>query len=159
MRIALFVFLVFSLVLGDAFATDSDLASRCKDIGAKYIAKHSPGTTIDPSFVKSESFYSKSLDTCILARASEIGVYFEIVDLAHVILKDFDALLICTDNGAGSVLLDAVSRFHGNVSNQRYDYWADDGKGGPPFEVKTPTSPYKRSDCLPLFDGWLKKLR
>jgi hypothetical protein len=65
----------------------------------------------------------------------------------------------CTKDGVSSAILSKVDEFHGHVVDKNYLLWMDNGEGGPPAAIKTPTHPYAQADCRRLMDKKVTELR
>lgn len=154
----------FALVLMTACGVSckSQQERVCAEMGAAHLKMAKAEWDRDYSNIATETFYSPAVDSCVHVEVAKIGVEFEVRDLSHTILRDggnFTLLLHCDPDGADSVILDAVRSRRGMVYNTTYGEWLDDGFGGPPRALKTPDTPYSRSDCQRVLDKWLSILR
>lgn len=70
-----------------------------------------------------------------------------------------DQLFSCTKDGSNSVILQKVHQLHGDVSNIGYEVWMDNGSGGKPATIKTPSHPYTREECKRLLDTKIAELK
>jgi len=165
MRIRAVIVLTLIVFAGCQSARNSALDSKCRELGAdrtEHLKKDSP---YDYLALKTSSFYSKTLDSCIYTESPETGtsvVEFNIRDLTHSLLKDtrLDLLLHCDKDGADSVIVDKVRAYGGYTWDVTYTQWLDDGFGGPPrTTAKTPNRPYTQKQCERVFEKWMEFLK
>src|SRR5438552_13938202 len=104
----------------------SPVDSKCRELGSNYIEKAKKDHTQDYTLLKTDSFYSKSLDSCIHTEVSEVGVDFNIYDLSDSLLKGKAALLHCDAEGADSVIVEAVRKHRGYMFTVPYNEQVDD---------------------------------
>jgi hypothetical protein len=129
----------------------------CAGLGEKHVARMKADFAQDYTNIRTTDFYSPTFDSCIHTEVAVVGVDFEILDLSGGLLPNAP-ILHCDRDGADSVILDAVKRHGGSMNNVAYEEWLDDGFGGPPGTVKTPSQPYDRKQCERVFEKWLALL-
>ncbi len=157
------LFLLFVIVANAAIATESSIEKRCDLLASKHIAHFKEEYQKNYSLIKTESFYSKKVDSCILIEKTQVGVEIEIRDLSKSIILDggnnFNMLLHCDIDGANSVVLDKIRLLKGRVFNVSYKEWLDDGFDGLPKTLKTLDKPYAKKDCDLVLQKWLSILK
>src|SRR5215831_6224519 len=87
--------------------TNSPLESKCRDLGMDRIEHLKREFPNDFLTLKTSSFYSRALGTCIFTEVPEAGtpaVEYNILDLSHSFLKDTSGILHCDKDGADSVI-------------------------------------------------------
>ena len=91
---------------------------------------------------------------------SDIRNDFEIVDLSRDFMRgDVGIIFACNAHGVFNTLLDKVEAHDGYIDNVTYSEWQDDGNGGPPATIKTPTQRTTREDCEKLFRKKLQEVQ
>lgn len=138
------------------------LNEQCQELSKKHVEFAKTSWKQDYTVIKAEGFYSKKLDACIHTEIAAVGVKAEIRDLSRSVMRDGghrNLLLNCDPDGADSVRLDKMKQYQGLVFNVPYSEWLDDGFGGPPRAIKTPTSPYTKEQCRKVFDKWITDLK
>lgn len=142
--------------------TVSPLEARCRELGqveSDRMKRDSPGEFLA---LKTDSFYSKSLGTCVFTEVPERGtstLQYRIVDLSHLFLKDSGLILHCDKDGADSVVVDEVRKLDGYTSHVPFAEWLDNGFGAPARSVKAPGQPYTSAVCELVFEKWMKFLK
>jgi len=148
-------------VVGDADTLDQ----KCKFLSDKHVEKMKKDLNQDYTLIRTDSFYSKKLDSCIHTEVAEVGVKVVIRDLSYSLFDKFDGrgfrnvLLYCDRHGADSVIVEKVRKYRGRVFRVPYREYLDDGFGGPPSALKTPDKPYTKEDCGKVFDKWMQELK
>lgn len=156
--------LAFNLCISITFSSfASDKQKACEEIVRIYQEKHiSSVKEKNPNLFTSEVFYNSKLDSCIYARIAKAGALAVITDVSQTIIRDgvsYSNLFYCDADGADSILLEKVQAYKGNVFNVNYKEYMDNGEGGLPRTLKTPSKPYNRQKCEELYQGWLDRLR
>jgi len=143
-------------------ATNSPLETKCRDLGKNQIEQLKRDSPNDFLTLKTSSFYSKVLSTCIFTEVPEadtLTLEYNILDLSHSFLKDTGGILHCDKDGADSVVVEKVRKFGGYTFTVTYSEWLDDGFGGPPRTLKTPAHPYTSTECERVFQKWMNFLK
>ena len=143
-------------------ALDSPLESKCRDLGKDRADKIKRDSPDDFLKLKTDSFYSKALDTCVFTEVPEEGtsaVEHNILDLSRSFLRDTSSLLHCDKDGSDSVIVENVRKFGGYTFTVTYSEWLDDGFGGAPRALKTPERQYTAKDCERVFRKWMGFLK
>jgi hypothetical protein len=118
-------------------ASESQLDVKCRELAAAQIEELKQKFPHDYLFHKTNSFYSKTIQSCIYTEVPETStdeIDYKVSDLSHSLLKDpqVGLLLHCDKDGADSVNVDKVRALGGYVFTVTYSEWLDDGFGGPP---------------------------
>lgn len=103
------------------------------------------------------TFYSTKLETCILVEESLIDVETVVDDLSDSFLQ-WGNLFHCDRDGVDAAILDSVRAYHGIVDNVPYSQWLDDGAGGAPRTLKSPSRPYSASACREALNKYLARV-
>lgn len=138
------------------------LTEKCRELSRKHIETAKSEWKRDYTLIRSDGFYSRKLDACIHTEVADVGVDIEIRDLSRSVMKDggnWNLLLQCDQDGADSVRLDKLKQYRGKVFNVPYVEWLDDGFGGMPRALKTPSNPYTKEQCSKVFDKWIADLK
>ena len=110
-----------------------------------YFAKENP-------MGKLSGFFSTIIDGCVATMVDDLKNEWLIFDIHNSLLRDFKTLFQCQRGGVDNVNLEKARAFHGYVIKERYGKWLDDGLGGPPATLKTPSKPFTREDCRHAFN-------
>jgi hypothetical protein len=133
----------------------------CNDLGDQHVNRMKDEFKQNYRNFRTSDFYSAAIDACIHTEESIVGVNVEIRDTSNSLMKDglWNVLLHCDESGADSVIVSAVRKHNGAMSDVTYSEWLDDGFGGPPRTLKTPREPYTREQCKRVFDKWVAFLK
>lgn len=162
MRLRAIALYVFAFAVAGCQSGNASLESKCQELGKDRIEKLKRDTPDDFLILKTSSFYSKVLGTCVFTEVPEegtSGVEYNILDLSHSFLRDTSTILHCDKSGADSVVVDRVRKFGGYTYSVMYSEWLDDGFGGAPRTLKTPERPYTSKDCERVFRKWMDFLK
>ena len=159
-----YILVLLSFIIAkSATAVDISIENRCDQLAKKHISHFQEKYKEDYTLIKTESFYSEKVDSCILIEKKLVGVSLHIRDLSKSIIldggKNFNVLLHCDVDGADSVVLDKVRLLKGRVWNVSFKEWLDDGFGGLPRALKTPEKPYTKKDCELVLQKWISILK
>lgn len=103
------------------------------------------------------TFYSTKLETCIVVEESRTSVDVSIDDLSDSFLE-WGKLFHCDRDGVDAAILDSVRAYRGSVFTISYDRWLDDGAGGPPRALKTPSEPFTGARCREALNRYLVRV-
>ena len=149
MALAFFVLITTAVAVG----CGSERNRACAALLTSELARDStPSAT-----VSRRTFYSPALETCILVEESRTGVDMSIDDLSNSFLH-WGKLFHCDRDGVDAAILDSVRSYRGSVFTVRYDRWLDDGAGGPPRALKTPSQPFTAARCRDALNKYLAKV-
>lgn len=139
------------------------LDRECAFLAENRLAK---STSIRDEQTKTNSFYSKRLQTCVLTTEHRVLNDFKVLDVSREFIRQggtdptvFGFLFTCTVDGVNNVILTAVEKHRGYVWDVGYKDFMDDYAGGPPGTLKTPAKRPTRDECARLFRRKVEEVR
>lgn len=104
------------------------------------------------------TFYSRTLETCVLVEESRTGVDMRVDDLSDDFLSAM-ALFHCDRQGVDAAIIDSVRAHRGDMWSVTVDRWLHDGRGGLPRVLRAPVSPYSEPMCREALQAFLASIR
>lgn len=145
------------------FTRQARLNQECAKRGASLLKKMTNlKNESEPPIVS--AFYSNVLNTCVQVESNILSNKFYIVDVTQGFIRsnrdgdEFGSdLFSCDKAGANAIIIKNVKSFNGDVIDKYYGLWLDNGEGGPPATIASPTHPYTSADCDRLMRKALKQ--
>lgn len=103
------------------------------------------------------TYFSETLETCLLVEESRIRVNTRIRDLSGDFLQRMP-LFYCDRDGVDAGIIDSIRVRRGNVWTVPFHQWSDDGAGGPPRALKSPPKPFTGEDCAAALRKYLAQV-
>jgi hypothetical protein len=135
----------------------------CDELERRYIAEQKgfDWRKEELPFITFDSFYSTTLNTCVITEANEMKNAFVIRDAALNFIKERPAsqLFSCNEDGVNNIILEAARRLNGFVFAAPYKDYLDNMEGGPPATLQTPSAKYTAARCRSLFERRISEIR
>ncbi|HAR54758.1 TPA: hypothetical protein DCR79_00485 [Patescibacteria group bacterium] len=140
------------------------LNKGCQTFGKDLIKRHKDLLQKDNN--RQNFFYSKRLDTCVMAKSSELNNEWGIYDIKRNYIKQgleesglMGNIFYCDRDGVDNLILEKADQYKGELFDVPYENYLDNGEGGEPRTLKTPNSPYSRDKCKQLFNRKLVEIQ
>ena len=147
--------------LSEPVSESDERGSVCTQLGTEHAVYMQRDLERNYSNIRVSDFYSSVIEACVHTEVVIVGIDFEIRDLTNTLLRDGprNMILHCDQDGADSVIIEAVKKHRGVMLEVPYAEFLDDGFGGPPRALKTPDEAYTREQCQRVFDKWMAFLK
>lgn len=164
------------VINGQGNQQDQSLDKKCKDLGLATVQDEEKKYGADFRFIDIQTFFSKTLNTCVQSRVNELDNVFLVRDIAGNFIKSnlegravTDAanyygktvsnLFFCDEDGVDNTRLDVVKAHDGYISGLAYKDYLDDFNEGLPRALKTPDKKFTKNDCKRLFDKKIEEIK
>lgn len=139
------------------------LNKQCQNFGNDFIKAHD---AVVEKGTKVTFFYSKRTDTCLMTEVDELGNVYSIYDIKRNYIKQemddprlMAQLFNCDKDGVDNAVLAKVEKYDGKLYHLPYSEFLDNGEGGKPRALETPSKEFTREMCQPFYNVKLKELK